>query len=130
MKHGKLTRRLQKKVRKVISGGTTRLLKPEVIETEIAPDEMPLTLDDEVAPDESFNFPVPDDALAVQPSSDIYAGGVLRLDKSSRLPTALAEASEHNEHGWLPGTLVITISLLAILFIVMITWFISQMPAK
>ena len=130
MKHGKLTRRLQKKVRRVISGGTTRLLKPEVIEAEITPDEMPLALDDEVASDESFNLPFPDDTVADQPSGDTYTGGVLRLDKSNRLPTALAEASEHNEHGWMPSTLVITITLLAILFIALITWFISQMPAK
>ena len=114
MKHGKLKRRLQRKVRKVISGGTTRLLKPEIIEAEIAPDEMP------GSPDESFNLPVPDNDTS----------GVLRLGKSSHLPTALAEASEHNEHGWLPSALVITITLMAILFIAIITWFISQMPGK
>ncbi len=119
MKHGKLTRRLQRKVRRVVSGGTTRLLKPETIEAEIAPDEIT------VSPDESFDVPVAGD-----PVLNEYASGVLRLDKSSRLPTALAEASEHNEHGWLPSTLVITITLLAILFIAIITWFISQMPGK
>ncbi|MEO6724706.1 MAG: hypothetical protein ABIP14_05340 [Blastocatellia bacterium] len=114
MKHGKLTRRLQRKVRRVISGGTTRLLKPEIIEAEIAPDEMPVSSDD------PFNLSVPDND----------ASGVLRLGKSSHLPTALAEASEHNEHGWLPGLMVTTITLMAVLFIAIITWFISQMPGK
>ena len=118
MKHGKLTRRLQRKVRRVISGGTTRLLKP-LIKAESAQDEMP------ASPDESSNVPVSDNPVA-----NNYDGGVLRLGKSSHLPTALAEASEHNEHGWLPSALVITITLMAILFIAIITWFISRMPGK
>lgn len=112
MKPGKLTRRLQRKVRRVISGGTTRLLKPGATKTAPAQNEI------SASPDESSHLSVPDND----------ASGVLRLSKSSHLPTALAEASEQNNHGWWPSALVITIALLAILFIAIITWFISQMP--
>ena len=89
----------------------------------LKPASIPVPGETETPPDEPSGLSIP--------SND--NSGVLRLDKSSRLPTALAEASEYDEDGqtgWMPGSLVMTISLLAILFIVIISWFISQMPGK
>lgn len=56
--------------------------------------------------------------------------GVLRLGRSSQLPKALAEASESDENSVRPGSLVISITLAALIFIGIITWFIAQMPVR
>ncbi len=97
--------------RKVVHGGTTRLRKPggppapEGADAQPGGTGAPVSMDD----------------------------GVLRAGKSDRLPTALAEASEHYgraRRSWLPGPLVTTVALLALLFIAVITWFIAQMPRK
>jgi hypothetical protein len=113
MKQGKHQKRWRQRWRKVVHGGPTRMLKPRSAPTPRKA-ETPL--------DESPSLPVPSDDN----------NGVLRFDRASRLPTALAEASEYEDgqRSWMPGSLVMTISLLAIVFIVIITWFISQMPDK
>ena len=102
IKQGKLGRRFRRQERKVISGGTTRLVKlPTIAEQSIEP---------------------------AIPASD---EGLLRLKTETlRLPSALAEASELGESGLMPGRVVLTITVLAIVFIAIITWFISQMPGK
>jgi len=104
MKQGKLKRRLRRTVRKVISGGITRLVKPAAVEQS---NEQTISADEE---------------------------GLLRLKTEAlRLPSALAEASEEGEssqHWLMPGRVMLTITAAAIAFIAIITWFISQMPEK
>jgi len=114
MKQGKQQKRWRRRWRKVVHGGPTRMLKPK---------STPIPKEIETPLNELPGLPVP---------SDDDNSGVLRLDKAIRLPSALAEASEYEDgqRGWMPGSLVTTISLLAILFIAIITWFISQMPVK
>lgn len=93
-----------KKLRRLVRGGTTRMQKSA------APAPAPVTV--------------------LNKTTSQIDEGVLRLDKSTHLPTALAEAGENNENSWVPGSLVISITLAALTFIGIITWFISQMPAK
>ncbi|MDX2033724.1 MAG: hypothetical protein SF339_23815 [Blastocatellia bacterium] len=69
-----------------------------------------------------------------EPSASHHEAGVLRPDAASwRLPDGLAEAGEndnHAGHGWIPGPVVVTITLAALLFSSLIAWFVSQMPEK
>ena len=59
-------------------------------------------------------------------------GGILRFDSAGRqLPEALIEAGEtESNNGLLPGRVMLTITLLAIAFISIMAWFVSQMPDK
>jgi len=112
MKEGKHHHQWRRQWRKVVRGGTTRLRKPKEMSA----------ADGNRAADESRGLAAP-----------TMDEGVLRASKSNRLPTALAEASEHDERArkrWLPGPLVGTITLLALAFIAVITWFIARMPNK
>ncbi len=57
--------------------------------------------------------------------------GVLRFDAEHlHLPEALAEAGENEPDGMAPGRVVMVIAGLAMVFIVIIAWFVSQMPEK
>jgi len=57
--------------------------------------------------------------------------GVLRFDAEHlHLPEALAEAGENEPDGILPGRVVIIITGLALVFIAIIAWLVSQMPEK
>jgi hypothetical protein len=57
--------------------------------------------------------------------------GILRFDsEGSRLPEALAEAGETGSNGLMPGRVVAIIAILAIVFIAIMAWFVSQMPEK
>src|SRR5262245_17484784 len=59
------------------------------------------------------------------------APGVLRFDQDGwRLPKGLAEASETEPNGLMPGPVVLVIAALAIIFISIMAWFVSQMPEK
>ena len=93
-----------KKLRRLVRGGTTRMQKSA------APVGTPVTI--------------------LNQATGQIDEGVLRLDKSIHLPTALAEAGENGENSLKPGPLVISITLAALIFISIITWFISQMPAR
>ncbi|MGE0131676.1 MAG: hypothetical protein AB7U82_26635 [Blastocatellales bacterium] len=69
----------------------------------------------------------PDGATA----HNTHTAGILRLeDDNWRLPEALAEAGETEENGMRPSSVVIVITSLAIIFITIIAWFVSQMPEK
>lgn len=57
--------------------------------------------------------------------------GVLRIEsETGRLPAALVEAGDSSEPGIKPGGLVLLITAVALAFIIIITWFIAQMPTK
>ena len=57
--------------------------------------------------------------------------GILRFNsEESRLPEALAEAGETEPNGLMPGRVVSVIAILAIVFIAIMAWFVSQMPEK
>jgi len=57
--------------------------------------------------------------------------GVLRFDAEHlHLPEALAEAGENEPNGILPGRVVMVVAGLAMVFIAIIAWFVSQMPDK
>lgn len=107
IKQGKLGRRFRRQERKVVSGGTTRLVKPPAVAVAEQSNKPPISANDD---------------------------GMLRLKADTlRLPSALAEASETGESGqsgMMPGRVVLTITAAAIVFIAVITWFISRMPGK
>jgi hypothetical protein len=68
-------------------------------------------------------------------AANANGAGILRgpNTRALRLPHALAEAGEYEEdtpNGWLPGPIVFIITGLAIVFICILTWFVSQMPEK
>jgi hypothetical protein len=46
------------------------------------------------------------------------------------LPEALAEAGEADSSSFKPGRVMSVITILAIIFIAIIAWFVSQMPEK
>ena len=57
--------------------------------------------------------------------------GSMRFDSEGwRLPEALAEAGETESNGLIPGGAVSVIAILAIVFIAIMAWFVSQMPEK
>ena len=55
--------------------------------------------------------------------------GILRSD-AERSPEDLKDAGDVKLSALLPGRIMLTITLLALLFITIITWFVSRMPAK
>jgi hypothetical protein len=56
--------------------------------------------------------------------------GILRQDHSHfRLPNALAEAGELERPGWMPNRIVIFVVVFALIFIGIIAWQVSEMPA-
>jgi hypothetical protein len=60
-----------------------------------------------------------------------HSPGVLRFDSDgSRLPKGLAEVGETEPNGLMPGPVVLVIAILAIIFISIMAWFVSQMPEK
>lgn len=67
-------------------------------------------------------------------NGSVQLPGVLRPKTGSlQLPGALAEAGDAEPdppHPWLPGPIVIFITAAATLFIIVIAWFVSQMPEK
>lgn len=70
-------------------------------------------------------------AFAIAPDTSAGAeDGVLRMASVTHLPTALIEVSDSGEPSAKPGPLVLTITGLALAFIIIITWFIAHMPAK
>lgn len=96
----RLKQALPRRARKLVSGGVTKLTKSKPTFT--------------VTPDTSAG------------AND----GVLRMESAAHLPTALAEAGDRGESGMSPEPLVLVITALALAFIIIITWFIAQMPEK
>lgn len=65
------------------------------------------------------------------PAEENHHAGVLRFDSEEwRLPEALAEAGETGSTDFNPGRVMLVITILVIVFIVIIAWFVSRMPAR
>src|SRR5262245_49573215 len=59
------------------------------------------------------------------------SAGVLRPDSDGwRLPEGLAEAGETESNGLMPGRVMFVITVLSIVLISIMAWFVSQMPEK
>ena len=88
--------------RNAVKGGTTRLINPRI------------------------------SAKSDEPAGLSENGlGMLRPDsKSLHLPDALIEASGARHEGSAQGRLMLLIVIMAVVFISIITWFVSNMPEK
>jgi hypothetical protein len=73
--------------------------------------------------------------LQAAPSSDSASHssnnnlGIMRSD-AERSPKAVEGAGDEKPSALLPGRIMLTIMVLALIFIAIITWFVSRMPAK
>jgi hypothetical protein len=101
VKRNRRTKRGRRRLLQAVKGGPLRLRKePQAAAAPAAPEEPPRV-------------------------------GVLRFDpKGWSLPEALAEAGEAESNGSRPGRAVSVIAILAIVFIAIMAWFVSQMPEK
>ena len=101
VKRNKRTKRRRRRLLQAVKGGTLRLRKePQTAAAPDAEEEPPRT-------------------------------GVLRFDSEGwRLPEALAEAGETESNDLRSGRVVWVITILAIVFIAIMAWFVSQMPEK
>ena len=101
LKRDKRTKRRRRRLLQSVKGGTLRLRKePQAAPAPAAIEEPP-------------------------------RAGVLRFDSEGwRLPEALAEAGETESNGPKPGRVMSVIAILAVVFIAIMAWFISQMPEK
>lgn len=108
MKHRKTARRWLRKRKRAVKGGLAKLVA--------------LTGEHESKSD-SDQTALP---AQIQPHSD---SGILRQDVAAfRLPNALAEIGEREQRDWIPSGFVIFVVALAILFIAIIAWHVSEMP--
>src|SRR5262245_32508693 len=65
------------------------------------------------------------------PGVEPRPAGVLRFDSEKfHLPESLAVAGETESNGALPGRVMLIITVLMIVFISIMAWFVSQMPEK
>ncbi len=71
-------------------------------------------------------------SLASPPATNGNGGqGILRPNTGQlKLPDSLVEAGDNKPHKLMPGPFMLTIALLAVIFIAIIAWFVSQMPGK
>src|SRR5262245_50092778 len=101
VKRNRTTKRRRRRLLQAVKGGTFRLRKePQVAASPDAAEEPPRT-------------------------------GVIQFDAEGlRLPEALAEAGETESNNLRSGRAVWVIAILAIAFIVIMAWFVSQMPEK
>ncbi|MGH9801636.1 MAG: hypothetical protein ACRD82_14830 [Blastocatellia bacterium] len=110
MKRNKAAKRWLRKRKRAVKGGLAKLValagEPAAAKPNVAPSPtLPQTLTDN--------------------------SGILRQDVAAfRLPNALAEAGESESHEWMPGKFVLLVVGLAILFIAIVAWKVSVMPAK
>ncbi|HEY8459907.1 MAG TPA: hypothetical protein VIM99_05965 [Blastocatellia bacterium] len=73
----------------------------------------------------------PQPTAAPEVTAENRPAGAMRLDaEDRRLPEALAEASETGSTDFAPGRVMLVVSILAIIFIAIMAWFVSRMPAK
>ncbi|MEK7833314.1 MAG: hypothetical protein AAB401_19650 [Acidobacteriota bacterium] len=111
MKRNKTARRWLRKRKRAVKGGLAKLVA--------------LTGENHLSAKrnaEQTTLPAP-----IQPHND--NSGIIRQDAASfRLPNALAEAGENESQHWMPGGFVIFVVVMAIIFIAIVAWQVSQMP--
>lgn len=98
----------QRRSRQAVKGGTTRLTSPLKAKTAELPEQPP-------------------------PASLAGHGAAFhRHDLNNFIvPAALIEASGTKQRShWRPGNLMLTVIVLALIFIAVVAWFVSQMPEK
>jgi hypothetical protein len=101
VKRSKRTKRGRRRATQAVKGGTLRLRKE------------------------------PQAEAAPRAAAELPRAGSMRFDHEElRLPEALAEAGEAESNGLIPGGAVSIIAILAIVFIAIMAWFVSQMPEK
>jgi|SRR5262245_51623725 len=101
VKRNKRTKRGRRRLLQAVKGGTFRLRKE------------------------------PQAAATPDAAEEPRRAGVLRFDSEGwRLPEALAEAGETESNEHKSGRVVLVIAILAIVFIAIMAWFVSQMPEK
>ena len=110
MKRNKAAQRWLRKRKRAVKGGLSKLV----------------AVGKSVSPEQSI--PAPEPPTAQNLPDEL---GILRQDNSHfRLPNALAEAGElENSNGWKPSQFVIFVVVLALIFIAIIAWQVSKMPA-
>jgi hypothetical protein len=97
----------QRRKRQLVKGGTTRLISPKKLSADL---QGPNSL---------------------QTTAQNNGSWVLRPDLDTlRVPDALIEASDAKASDLMPGSFMLTIMGLAIVFIAIIAWFVSQMPDR
>jgi hypothetical protein len=97
----------QRRKRRLIKGGTTRLISPKKLTAEIQ------------------------DPGALTTSAPGNGSGILRPDLDKlHMPDSLIEAGDAKASDLMPGGFMLTIMGLAIVFIVVVAWFVSQMPDR
>jgi len=102
IKHKKGRNKRQFHNRNAVKGGTTRLINPKI-------------------------------SGASEESACLSGNGLGMLrheTRSMQLPGALIEASGARHEGSAPGRFMILIVTIAVIFISIITWFVSEMPEK
>jgi hypothetical protein len=107
MKRGKVPKESRRRKPKVVSGGPVRLASTKRLHANSPPDS------------------------ASHSSSNNL--GILRsaAERSPEpLPEPLKDAGDVKSSALLPGRIMLTITVLALIFIAIITWFVSRMPAK
>jgi hypothetical protein len=113
MKRNKSAKRWLRKRKRAVKGGLAQLTHL------VLPSDEPLTVLENLSP------PVKPPAHPQMPNNI----GILRQDNAKfRLPNALADAGEGESGGWLPSRLVLSIIVLAVIFIAIIAWLVSEMP--
>ncbi|MFN0107577.1 MAG: hypothetical protein ACKVZH_01890 [Blastocatellia bacterium] len=113
MKRNKAARRWLRKRKRAVKGGLAKLVA--------------LTGENHLLAKHDAGQPVP-----LQPASPANNdSGVIRQDAAAfRLPNALAEVGESDSHSWMPDRFVVFIAAIAIVFISIVAWQVSQMPMK
>ncbi len=110
MKRSKTARRWLRKRKRAVKGGLAKLVA--------------LTGDPESKRDSE---PI---STLLKDSSPFNDSGILRQDAAAfRLPNALAEVGEREQRDWMPSGFVIFVAALAIIFIAIIAWQVSEMPS-
>jgi len=109
MKRNKAAKRWLRKRQRAVKGGLAKLV---AVGKSISPQQPQ---------------PAQEVSKATNPPDE---SGILRQDHNQfRLPNALAEAGELERPGWMPNRIVIFVVVFALIFIGIIAWQVSEMPA-
>ncbi len=109
MKRNKVAKRWLRKRKRAVKGGLAKLV----------------AIGSPVQADKLLS---PTTAISLNHTADNF--GILRQDDSHfRLPNALAEAGELEKNSWMPSLFVVLVIVFALIFIGVVAWQVSEMPA-